>query len=184
MRKMPDILEPGGIFGRRVREERTRQGLTLEQLAARIEKVAEPGKQVDASTIARVERGDTKGRLDTVMLYAVALGAAPIDLILPWDDDQFVRIPGHDALPAREAREWIRGERLLDDQSPVTWFAALSEAHQDALVRRGLVATAGSELDAALAGWTEPQFIKGYRLRLANRADKALRHRSKEEGDG
>jgi transcriptional regulator with XRE-family HTH domain len=175
MQKLPDTITPGEVFGRRLREERERRRLTLDQLAERVAALVPVADRLDPSTIARIERGDTKGRLDTVMLLAAALGVAPVDLIVPQEDDDVLVKIGTQILSAIEAREWMRGERPLPGQRSGPYFAALPASKQDELVRRYLVELAGgSQVEAALAGWLEPDFAKQLRVSLANRIDEEL----------
>src|SRR4051794_126131 len=103
-------LRPTQVFGRRVREARSRLGWTQQQLADR---VTELGRTTDRATIARTEKGTTLAALDFVMAIAAALKIAPVYLLVPLDDDAQMAITKELHVDALRARAWIRGWWLL-----------------------------------------------------------------------
>lgn len=135
--KSPQPQTPGEMFGRRVREERDRQRLSLRELADRVNAL---GSGLDRSTLARIERGETRGNLDTLFALAAALGVAPIHLMLPREDDAEIKLVGKRRLTAGAARAWIRGVKLLDDSNPSAYVAAMSPAEQERLAHAGISA--------------------------------------------
>src|SRR6266511_5775853 len=131
----PKPLTPGAIFGRRVAEERRRQGLSQDELVKRLAKL---GRPMDRSNLGYIERGGTTGQLDNVIALALALGVAPIHLIVPRDGEETVELTKKHRLPARKARLWISGAELLPDSDPVAYIAAMPEDELQALVGASL----------------------------------------------
>jgi transcriptional regulator with XRE-family HTH domain len=143
----PTPLSPGVIFGRRVRDERQRQGLRQDELVDRLAKL---GRPMDRSNLGRIERGETTGQLDNVMALALALGVAPIHLLVPRDAEEKVELaPKRPPLAARTARLWISGRELLPDSDWRAWVAAMPDDELQAVVGDSL--TGGTPLTRALA---------------------------------
>jgi transcriptional regulator with XRE-family HTH domain len=143
-------LTPAQIFGRRVREARDERGLSQAELAKRA--------HVERWTINRLEKGGG-GRKDVtlreVFEIAAALNVAPVHLLVPLDDEEPVEIvPGNDderrVLPARKARAWIRGERVLPGADPRAFARQVPESELRALVEAWLIRRAGGDLEWAL----------------------------------
>lgn len=106
---------PGQIFGRRVEEWRTRRGLTQEQLAAELRELGYP---MVRATVAKIEGRGTRAknaRLEDVLAFALALGVAPVQLIVPDDDEAAVAAAPDRPLLAPVARAWIQGDWPLED---------------------------------------------------------------------
>src|SRR5262249_50443157 len=115
MAEKPQHLRPGQVFGRRVREERMRQQLSLRELTNRVSALGVP---LDRSTLVRIEQGGTRGNLDTLFALAVALGVSPIHLMVPRQAGEKMSLLGNRTLPADDAQAWIRGRKLLRDSDP------------------------------------------------------------------
>jgi transcriptional regulator with XRE-family HTH domain len=161
------------VFARRVREVRRRRNWSQADLAARL--------GVDRTTVAKIEReGGTRSNVSLTELFdiAAALGVTPVQLLVPRDSEAGVVVGGK-VIPPKAAREWIRGERLLDRKGDhLTFFLELPEDEQRELLTRAfggrtpLTALIASEkVDAvleAIAAWEATQ-------KERNR---------KEEGDG
>ena len=148
-----DPLTPGVIFGRRVREERERQRLTQDDV---VERLSNLGRPMDRSNLGRIERGDTTGQLDNLFALALALGVAPIHLMLPREEEELVAIAPKRTLAADEARSWVRGLKMLADSDPFAYFAAMPESDQ-----RAVLAGAGPKISPLVAaasglGWPDP----------------------------
>lgn len=106
---------PGQIFGRRVEEWRRRRGWTQEQLAAKLRELEYP---MVRATVAKIEgRGSraANARLEDVLAFALALGVAPVHLIVPDDDEAALAIAPNRPELAPVARAWIRGDWPLGD---------------------------------------------------------------------
>lgn len=81
MAKQVAALGPAGIrVGQRVRDLRRDQGLTLHALAS---KLADLGRPIDISALAKVEKGQRRIDVDDLMALAVALDASPNWILLP-----------------------------------------------------------------------------------------------------
>jgi transcriptional regulator with XRE-family HTH domain len=179
----PKPLSPGAIVGRRVSEERKRQGLSQDELATRLAKL---GRPMDRSNLGRIERGETTGQLDNVIALALALGVAPIHLMVPREGEERVELTPNRRLPASEARQWIGGRKLLPESDPLAYVAAMSDDEQQALALSGF--------DALTLALTSRQAKKaaGDRLREAledvfsGRASERRRRKRqpKEDNDG
>jgi transcriptional regulator with XRE-family HTH domain len=175
-------LSPGAIFGRRVSEERKRQGLSQDDLVKRLEKL---GRYMDRSNLSRIERGETTGQLDNVVALALALGVAPIHLMVPREGEEAVELAPKRRLSAGDARLWIGGRKLLPESDPVAFVAAMSDEEQEQLARAGV-----SPIVFAAMG-TEAQKAWVTRRRevvedvLAGRASerRKSKRRTKEEND-
>lgn len=108
---------------------------------------------MDRSNLGRIESGRTTGQLDNVMALALALGVAPIHLMLPREGEEMVEIAPKRHLDPATAREWVGGMRLLDDSDPLAFFAALPDEDQTRIMTRaGLGAANVSPLVIAAAG--------------------------------
>jgi transcriptional regulator with XRE-family HTH domain len=130
----PTLLTPGAIIGRRVAEERKRQGLSQNDL---VERLAAIGRPMDRSNLGRIERGETTGQLDNVVSLAIALGIAPVHLLVPRDDEEMVELTPTHRVPAKTARSWFMGAALLPDSDPHAYVAAMSDEEQNRLALAG-----------------------------------------------
>lgn len=183
-KKPPEALTVGEVFGRRVREERKRQGLSQEELVERLEAI---GRPMERSNLGRIERGETTGQLNNLVALALALGVAPIHLMTPREDEGSVRLVDHTKvppIPASAAREWIRGTALLHaiegvpDSDPYAYFAAMSEREQEAVAMQGV-----SPLVLAASG--DPGWRKRATQQMRDAVDDVLSARKiKEDTNG
>jgi transcriptional regulator with XRE-family HTH domain len=183
----PKPLTLGAIVGRRVQEERKRQGLTQDELVERLARLGEP---MDRSNLGRIENGKTKGQLDNVIPLALALGCSPIHLMLPREGEEVVELTPKRRLPARTARQWLTGKMLLPDSDPLAYAAAMSEDELHALAARLLAKgspVAPSPITLALASETAAGRLRdAIEDVFAGRAleRKRQKRRTKEENDG
>jgi transcriptional regulator with XRE-family HTH domain len=82
--------------------------------AALSRRLQELGHTIDRERIAKLETTRTRPTLDDVLAIAVVLDVSPLFLIVP---DQFSKLRiGKEAIPAVDARNWIRG-RSADGKS-------------------------------------------------------------------
>lgn len=164
---MSEAETPGQVFARRVREARERQGLTQQQI---VDRLAELGLPMDRSTFVKLEKGERAATapLDKVFAIAVALGVAPVHLIVPRDDDAEVAVAPKLTLPAAQARRWIRGFKILEGSDIGAYLAELPPGEQRRLVELALL-----EQDKAAA----------YRAG-ARQADADFARQKEEEDDG
>jgi transcriptional regulator with XRE-family HTH domain len=108
----------------RIRELRQAHAWSQQDLA---DVLNDRGLPVDRATVARVELGERGLSLDETFLYALALGVAPVHLIVPTgtkdgDSDEPLRIGTHEDISPAELRAWIRGERHFFVQDPRTYY--------------------------------------------------------------
>jgi transcriptional regulator with XRE-family HTH domain len=87
----------------RIRMMRSRRGLTLQQLAARIEPPA------SYQQIARLERDERRLTWDWLMKIASALECVPMDLI----EDGWYRLTPSEQRLVAAFREWPEGKRSI-----------------------------------------------------------------------
>jgi transcriptional regulator with XRE-family HTH domain len=99
-----------------VKAWRKEDGLSQEGLAAEF---ARAGLPVRREVIAKIETGRRDDLTITEVLGAAeALITAPVDLLLPADEDALVQLlPGRPAVSSRTARAWLTGERW-----PAEWI--------------------------------------------------------------
>lgn len=133
-----NIQLPGQIVAQRIKEARKRRGWTQQQLADQL--------GVLRPTITKIEQGGDRAKNFSVFdlfAFAVALGVAPVHLLVPLDDEAEVQIADGRDLPAPDARMWIRGWLLLDDSDPQAWFDNLPRAEQEAFVKLAVARATG-----------------------------------------
>lgn len=111
-------------FGEQVRAVRERKGWTQDRLCAELEKLGEP---MDRATVARIEAGKRGVSVDDLMLFALALGVAPVYLVLPRATAPVTLASGV-TVNGWEALQWMRGVYALDlTEAPDAAAAAASD---------------------------------------------------------
>ena len=90
---------------RRIRELR---GLSTYELSDRL---AERGRPISPSGLAKIERGERRVDVDDLAALAVGVGVNPSALLLPPTDDRtlLVRVTGGGPVTARAAWDWADG---------------------------------------------------------------------------
>ena len=112
-----NAVTPTEVFARQLRVTRNRKGWTQAQLADRMQELGFEG--MDQPMVARSERGKRTVSLDEVLGFALALGVAPMFLVLPEYSDVEVRVALGVARPANNVAAWWRGaDPLLDAGVP------------------------------------------------------------------
>jgi transcriptional regulator with XRE-family HTH domain len=115
------LTEASETVGRRVGEVRRDLGWSVEQLAERCAQAGAPQLTVNALYViesGRKEKATGRRRrhvtVDELLLLAVALGVAPVDLLVPSTvaDDAPVNVAPEVTTTAGAAREWIGGGLL------------------------------------------------------------------------
>jgi transcriptional regulator with XRE-family HTH domain len=170
---------PSQHVARRVRELRTRHGLSARELAERLDDLGFP--QIDRSVIANLENGRRKSvSVDELLAFAAALKVAPVHLLVPVDNDTFLRVGRASVIP-EHAREWVRGSRPRRRDDSRIYYTEVpdnewqlhtpppADALRTALVDMGF---AGAQVDAALEGvdLTDPNAVRDVVLPRLNRA--------------
>lgn len=114
----------GGYVAQNVRRLREEQGLSLAQLSARL---AEVGRPILSSGLHRLENGRRRVDVDDLAGLALALGVAPVSLLLPHTTHGELAITDVLSADARGAWEWVRARRPLansdDDGTAALEFA-------------------------------------------------------------
>jgi transcriptional regulator with XRE-family HTH domain len=110
----------GQVVAERVKEVRTTQHLSQDELASR------------AGTyrvlVQRTEKGTHEVTVGELFAFAVALGVSPVQLLLPRRPEDLVRISlDRDALRAETVRPWVKGAAALDRDSASTFLAEMAD---------------------------------------------------------
>ena len=129
--------QPGEVLARRVKEARERRGWTQGQLA---EQVRALGYTLERPVVNRIEQGGTRAgnvSVEDLLALAAALGLAPVNLLVPLEDEALYEVVPGVPVAARLARAWIRGEVLLPI-SPELDLRDMPKAELLALVEENL----------------------------------------------
>lgn len=89
---------------------RKARGYSTRQLSAELER---RGRNISASGISRMEKGDRHVTADELAAFAVIYGVSPAALLLPLTREGTVEVTGAGPVPASTAWEWADGERPL-----------------------------------------------------------------------
>jgi transcriptional regulator with XRE-family HTH domain len=118
-----EVVSEGALIAQRVKEIREKRGWTQQDLADAVADVGGP-LTLSRTALAKLEAGGTRARnvsVEELLVLAVALGAYPVDLMVPVDDELADRpprrlkvTPGNPARPAEilqpeHARAWVCG---------------------------------------------------------------------------
>lgn len=118
------LMKPSETFSNRVKEVRRRKQWTQQDLSDRLRELDWP---IDQSVIARIE--DPKKRpvsLDEAIVLSAALGTTPIHLIVDPAGIEPLHLAPNYAVNAREARQWLRGQRPLREEDALTYYTEVS----------------------------------------------------------
>jgi transcriptional regulator with XRE-family HTH domain len=126
-------LRPTQVFANRLREVRDKAGLSQEDVRQRLEDM---GYELSRSAIAQIELGRRRVTLDEALALAVALGVAPVHLMVPFEDEAVISEDAADdgifeptkrlkvgnlLLLPFEARQWIRGTAIYPEAPLDLW---------------------------------------------------------------
>jgi len=174
-------------FGQQVRAARERRGWTQAQLVAELKKCGEP---MDQATVARLETGKRGVSVDDLLLFALALGVAPLYLLLPRATGPVELAPGM-AVSGWEALAWARGmyalpftdatdtEAAVDDPEVRHYYEAVPDYEERAIRHHPLVRTLWLEVGYAMTCAASTSTRAGLRRSLERTvatAEAALRH--------
>ena len=106
------VLSPVQAVARRVREVRNLRGWSAQELAERC--AALGMASLDRSTIASIEIGRRKriGVDELLLVLALALGVAPVHLLVPLTEEWYAVAPDH-VTGAGKVRQWVRGNHPM-----------------------------------------------------------------------
>ncbi|MEU3613504.1 helix-turn-helix transcriptional regulator [Streptomyces sp. NPDC006872] len=106
-----DIPETTRTIARRVKELRTRQGITAEQLAHLL---SGQGIHWDRFAVANLEKERRKNlTVGEMLALARVLHVSPVHLIVPPTNEGTFQVTPEEACPPSDARAWIRGSAEL-----------------------------------------------------------------------
>lgn len=125
-REWDQPLTPGQAIARRVREARKARGWSAQQLAERCADLGMP--ELDRSTIANIENGRRQRvGVDELLVLALALGVAPVHLLVPLHEEWYAVTPEH-ITGASRVRQWVRGNYPIP---PIQNDPVLRQADRD-----------------------------------------------------
>jgi transcriptional regulator with XRE-family HTH domain len=135
-------LTPAQTIALRIKEVRRVRGWSAAQLAARCATLGMP--ELDRSTVANIENGRRQRvGVDELLVLALALGVAPLHLLVPLKE-RFIAIAPDYATGSGRARQWIRGNH------PIVY------ADRDPTLRQGDRQTYLSQRPDPDEEWTPP----------------------------
>ncbi|MEV5353283.1 helix-turn-helix domain-containing protein [Streptomyces sp. NPDC052693] len=107
---------PTEVIARRVSALRQRKGLNRQQLG---EAMTAAGVEWNRFTVSSLESGKRQN-VTVVELLALArvLDVAPVNLLVPVEDEQRFRVTPNEVLPAHRVRPWVRGIVPLPGMDP------------------------------------------------------------------
>jgi transcriptional regulator with XRE-family HTH domain len=105
---------PTQVVARRMAQLRARRGLSAQKLAERCAEYGMP--ELNRSVITNLENNRRQQvSVDELLTLALALGVAPLHLLIPTDDAARVAITPNSDVDAAYARAWVIGEQPLVD---------------------------------------------------------------------
>ncbi|MGW3365966.1 hypothetical protein ACWDOR_23835 [Streptosporangium canum] len=112
---------PGEVLRRNIKHIRESQRITFVELADRLASI---GRPIPVLGLRRIERGERRIDVDDLLAIAYALGAAPVDLLIPGNEKDTTPYSITPGLPSTvgTARRWIRGEAGSSPGEPNTLF--------------------------------------------------------------
>ena len=120
-----EVVAPVQALARRVREVRTARGWSAQELARRCAGLGLPA--LDRSTIANIESGRRQRvGVDELLVLALALGVAPVHLLVPLDEQWYALTPDRVTGTGR-VREWLRGNWPMHGADPNDPTARLAD---------------------------------------------------------
>jgi transcriptional regulator with XRE-family HTH domain len=123
MSRDPRSISPIAVIAQRVKEVRGRKGWNAAQLG---KEVSKHGVRWDRFTVANLENGKRQNvTVQELMALALALGVAPINLLVPLGDEQYEITPSRTE-GADTVRAWVRGEVALPGTDEWMFFAEVS----------------------------------------------------------
>src|SRR6266511_1650857 len=113
-------IPPGVIFARRVKEARKRRDWSQQTLADRLTELGYPMTRV---VLTKLEAGKRQATLEDIFAFAVALGVAPVHLLVPLDDDEQVAVVPTRSFSAVVVRGWLRGLYPAGKEALGVWLS-------------------------------------------------------------
>ena len=104
------------VFADNLRKVRERRRWTQQDLADRLESLGAP---TDRATIARTENSSRGLSLDDALLYSLAVGAGPANVMTIIEDDALISLAPKLSVSPMEARYWIKGSAIIGSTLPL-----------------------------------------------------------------
>jgi transcriptional regulator with XRE-family HTH domain len=110
-----DRIGPAGkVLAANIHRIRTRAGLTFAELSARTQEIGQP---IAILGLRRIERGERRVDFDDLLILAVALDTAPVNLMVPLLSDTVPYPIGDREYGCETVRRWIAGGDLDRDRT-------------------------------------------------------------------
>jgi transcriptional regulator with XRE-family HTH domain len=111
-RRAIEVGPTGRAVAANISRLRERRGMTTRQLSGVLERA---GRNIPASGITRMEKGERVVTADELAALAVAFGVSPSALLLPLTEkaSDLVEVTGGGAVAASDAWAWANGDRPL-----------------------------------------------------------------------
>ncbi len=132
---MEETARVSQVTAGRIREVRERRRWSQEDLAKRL---GELGAPVDRATVARTEGGARGLSLDDALVYAAAVGVAPVNLFTPVNSTPALVVAPELVVDPILARQWIRGLAALRQEDARTYFSEIPTEEWVAQQKRGV----------------------------------------------
>jgi transcriptional regulator with XRE-family HTH domain len=132
------VPTPGEVFARRIREVRSRRGLSQQTVVERLRALGI--EKMDQTIVSRIESGARRVTLDEALALALALDVSPVSLYLPHGEEERVRLTPGRVEDAETAWAWATAREPLPDMHAETFYAERSEAARMTDARAALVA--------------------------------------------
>ena len=105
MEHTPTPIGPTAFIAAKVRE--LRGDMSAAELARRMQAAGIPWTRLIVTKLETHRRQSVS--VEELLALAQVLKVAPVHLLAPWDDDAPYRVTPHVTVPAKAAREWVRG---------------------------------------------------------------------------
>ena len=139
----------------RVREVAKRRGLSVRELADRLEPIA---PQLNPQAVLANLLAGRRKAVDVSELFALAmaLDVAPVHLMAPIDDEWSIDVGGGRPCDATAVRNWVRGINPLEDTDPRLYFSEVPLGEYVTVQGPLTVAEGGRPWRALIGGGQEP----------------------------
>lgn len=178
---------PNQVAGERVRAIREARGLTLRDLATRLQAL---GVRIHHNGIGNVEKGDRRLDVSELFAFAYALDVSPLHLMVPADHDAGGVAVTPDVILAKSGnlRRWMRGHVPLAGQRGSRYYeiaVPLSEHDFDSFMveqaEHNRLVQAADDLRDAVARRDRAEVAQFLRAVFKRAHDVARQHMTEEE---
>lgn len=146
MEQQGDRNDPTAVLARRVKELRTKRGLSAAALAEQMQAVGVDWQRIVVTKLENGRRQEVSVR--ELLALAAVLEVAPVHLLVPLEDDAPYEVtPGREEA-AVKVRAFVRGAEPLPGMDPGNYFAESPRAEFLKLIRDGQQRTASFTRDS------------------------------------